>query len=168
VVESQIEQQQPWLFRGGWAVSQVEAPVKAAESADYTINGAATKVLIVDHYHDRRQLMSYVVELCGNDVSVVGYAEGPTDATSGVVRWQANVALIEMQAPTALETIKSLRTEHPNLRIVVCSFFSNAEARRSALEHGADVYLTKPISPRELDPKLRAPLPSQLEETHQG
>jgi CheY-like chemotaxis protein len=126
-----------------------------------------TKVLIIDHYHDRRQLMSHLVELCGNDVSVVGYAEAPTDATSAVVRGEANVALIEMQLPTALETIRSLRADHPNLRIIVCSFYSNAQAKRSALSHGADVYLTKPIGLRDLDPYLRAPRPSRLDGVHQ-
>jgi CheY-like chemotaxis protein len=116
---------------------------------------AVTRVLILDHYHDRRQLMAYVVELCGNDVSVVGFADGATSAVAAVERFGANVALIEMQLPTALATITALRAGHPNLRIVVCSFLNDGQARRIAQAHGADAYLTKPISPRDLDPHLR-------------
>lgn len=111
--------------------------------------------------------MSYVVELCGNDVSVVGYADGPTEATAAVVRGEANVALIEMQLPTALETIKSLRADHPSLRIVVCSFHANTQSQWNALSAGADVYLTKPIGPRDLDAHLKAPPPSRFEDGRQ-
>ncbi len=35
------------------------------------------RVVVIDDRHDRRQLMSYVVEQAGDDVSVVGYADGP-------------------------------------------------------------------------------------------
>jgi DNA-binding NarL/FixJ family response regulator len=118
---------------------------------------AATKVLIIDHHDDRRQLMAYVVGLCGDDVSVVGFADGATSAVSAVDVHAANVALIEMQLPNALETIAALRTEHPNLRIVVCSFLNDGQTRRFARAHGADAYLTKPISTRDLESHLRAP-----------
>ena len=45
--------------------------------------------------------MADVVELCGNDVCVVGFADGAMSAISAIDRFAANVALIEMQLPTA-------------------------------------------------------------------
>ena len=47
--------------------------------------------------------------------------------------------------------------EKPLLRIVVCSFHNEAATRESALARGADIYLTKPISPRDLYRVLRPP-----------
>jgi DNA-binding NarL/FixJ family response regulator len=113
--------------------------------------------LYFDHYHDRRQLVAHVVELCGKDVSVVGFADHATSAVSAVERFAANVALIEMQLPTALDTIRAPSAEHPNHRIVVCSFLNDRQTRQIAQARGADAYLAKPISPGDLDPHLRAP-----------
>jgi CheY-like chemotaxis protein len=149
-------------------VTRLEAPGQPTRVANGQINRAVmTKVLVVDDYYDRRQLMSHVVALCGTDVSVVGYADSPSVACSAVERSGVNVALIEMQLPSALETIRSLRADHPNVRIVVCSFRSTADAKRSALSEGADVYLTKPIGPRDLNPHLRASSPNRLDSSHQ-
>lgn len=102
--------------------------------------------------------MSYVAELCG--VTVVGFAGGPAEAAAAVVRCEANVTLIEMQFPNAVETIRALRADHPSLRIVVCSFDRNPQSKKDALSAGADVYLTKPIGPRDLQPHLKTPPPS--------
>lgn len=121
----------------------------------------ATRVLVIDDRRDRRELMAYVVELCGDDVAVTGYADGPSAAVSAVERLGATVAVIEMRLPTALETIAALRTENPDIPIVVCSFLDDGATRLLALGHGADVFLSKPVSPRDLGAHLRAPRPSE-------
>jgi DNA-binding NarL/FixJ family response regulator len=121
------------------------------------LSSATTRVVVVDDHYDRRRVMAYVVEQCGPDVSVVGYADGSTTAVETVDRLDANVVLLEIQLPTAegLNTISALRHDKPLLRIVVCSFHNDAATRESALARGADVYVTKPISPRDLYPALR-------------
>jgi DNA-binding response OmpR family regulator len=40
--------------------------------------------------------------------------------------------------------------------VIVCSFHASAQTRADAAERGADAYLTKPLSPRELYPVLSA------------
>jgi DNA-binding NarL/FixJ family response regulator len=106
--------------------------------------------------------MSYLVGLAGDDVAVVGYADDPRSAVEAVNRLDGNVALVEIQLPTAqgLDTISALRDDNPNLQIVVCSFHKDAATRDSALARGANAYLSKPISPRDLYPFLR---PAALE-----
>jgi len=122
-----------------------------------TLSSATTRVVVVDDHYDRRRVMAYVVEQCGPDVSVVGYADGSAGAVETVDRLDANVVLLEIQLPTAegLRTISALRHDKPSLRIVVCSFHNDAATRESALSRGADAYVTKPISPRDLYPALR-------------
>jgi CheY-like chemotaxis protein len=57
------------------------------------------RVVVNDDRHERRQLMSYVVEQAGDDVSVVGYADGPASAVEVVGRLNANAAVVEIQLP---------------------------------------------------------------------
>jgi DNA-binding NarL/FixJ family response regulator len=141
----------------------MEAPTMPAVLAEPTISKAAavstadTRVVVIDDHYDRRRVMAYVVEQCGPDISVVGYADGCATAVETVDRLDANVVLLEIQLPTAqgLDTISALRRDKPSLRIVVCSFHNDAVTRESALERGADVYVSKPISPRDLYPALR-------------
>jgi DNA-binding NarL/FixJ family response regulator len=115
-------------------------------------------VVVIDDRHDRRQLMSYVVEQAGDDVSVVGYADGPMSAAEAVDRLRANAVVVEIQLPVdqGLDTISALREGFPALRIVVCSFHQDATMKRTALARGADAYLVKPLSPRDLHQLLRA------------
>jgi DNA-binding NarL/FixJ family response regulator len=110
------------------------------------------RVVVIDDRHDRRQLMSYVVEHAGDDVSVVGCADGPVTAVDAVDRLGANVVVLEIQIPVAqgLDTISALRDDFPALQILVCSFYQDATTKRDALARGADAYLVKPLSPRDL------------------
>jgi two-component system nitrate/nitrite response regulator NarL len=132
----------------------------SATSADLGITASdTTRVVVIDDHYDRRKVMSYVVAHGGQDIAVVGYADGSTGAVEAVERLGANVALLEIQLPTAegLDTISALRHGNPELRIVVCSFHNDLATREAALARGADAYLTKPISPRDLYLVLRPP-----------
>ena len=81
--------------------------------------------------------MSYVIEQAGDDVSVVGYADGPVSAVDAVGRLNANVVVLEIQLPVTqgLDTISALRDDFPALRIVVCSF--HQDASHETVRHGA-------------------------------
>jgi DNA-binding response OmpR family regulator len=115
------------------------------------------RVVVIDGRHDRRQLMTYVLEQAG-DVTVVGYADGPVSAVEAVDRLQANTAILEIQLPVnqGLDTISALRDDFPALTIIVCSFHASAATKRDALDRGADAYLVKPLSLRDLRAVLRS------------
>jgi DNA-binding response OmpR family regulator len=49
-----------------------------------------------------------------------------------------------------LEVCRQIRASHPNLPIVMLTALGEAEDRIAGLEVGADDYVTKPFSPREL------------------
>jgi DNA-binding NarL/FixJ family response regulator len=121
------------------------------------------RVVVIDDRHDRRQLMSYVVEQAGDDVSVVGYADGPASAVEAVGRLNANAVVVEIQLPIpqGLETISALRDDFPELRLLVCSFHHDLATKQAALARGADAYLVKPLSPRDLHRLLRSAAPNR-------
>ncbi len=126
-----------------------EAPDQAAE----------TRIVVVDTHHDRRQLMRYVLELGSRGRASVAFAEGPDSAVGAVERLDADAVLVEVQIPVAhgLETVRRLREAAPELRIVVCSFHTDAPTMATALSLGADAYLKKPLRPTELYHALRKP-----------
>lgn len=108
-------------------------------------------MVVVDGRHDRRQLMTYVLEQAG-DVNVVGYADGPVSAVEAVGRLRANIVVLEILLPVSqgLDTISALRDDFPALAIIVCSFHASTATKRAALDRGADAYLAKPLSVRDL------------------
>jgi DNA-binding NarL/FixJ family response regulator len=120
---------------------------------------ADVRVLLIDDRRDRRQLMGHVVEQGGQHVTVVGYEDSAASAVDAVDRLGATAVVLEMQPPVTpiLDAIGALRHDHPALRIVVCSFHHDPTTKLEALTRGADAYVVKPLSPRDLHPLLRSP-----------
>jgi DNA-binding NarL/FixJ family response regulator len=133
-------------------IAQVAVREIAARLADI-------RVVVVDDKLDRRQLMRQVVEVSADEVAVVGFAESATSAVETVDRLDANAVLIEIQIPVdeGLAVIAALRYGRPTLRIIVCSFHSDGATKKAALAAGADAYVTKPVSSRDLRRLLRTP-----------
>jgi DNA-binding NarL/FixJ family response regulator len=108
-------------------------------------------VVLVDVRPERRGPIVGVIELAtgGGTVAQVGSAD---EAVAAVERYHAVAAVLEVQMPLAdgLAVIATLRSAYPALVIVVCSFHHDAGTQRQAEEAGADAYLVKPVSTREL------------------
>jgi two-component system, chemotaxis family, chemotaxis protein CheY len=132
--------------------STVSAGLGGTTSPDFEV-----RVVVVDGRHDRRQLMSYVLEQAGG-VTVVGYADGPVTAVEAVGRLGATAVVVEIVLPVSqgLDTISALRDDFPNLTIVVCSFHASTTTKQAALERGADAYLAKPPSLQDLRAVLQS------------
>ena len=142
--------------------SAVSADVGVSSSPDFEV-----RVVVVDGRHDRRELMKYVLEQAEN-VVVVGYADGPVSAVEAVDRLRANAVVLELQLPViqALDTISVLRDDYPALAIIACSFHATAVTMQAALDRGADAYLAKPFSVRDLRAALRKALQRTMD--HRG
>lgn len=138
----------------------VSTKTASADPGATPSSGVEVRVVVIDGRHDRRQLMSFVLEQAG-DVTVVGFADGPLSAVEAVGRLGANAAVVELQLPVTqgLDTISALRDDYPALIIIVCSFHADAPTRSVALDRGADAYLVKPLSLRDLRSVLRSALP---------
>jgi DNA-binding NarL/FixJ family response regulator len=115
------------------------------------------RVVLVDVRAERRQLMRHVVESGETGALVVAEADSESAALLVVEQQHADAVVLDIQMPVqqGLETIAALRNRFSRLAIVVCSFHLDSGTRELALAQGADVYLAKPISPRELNRAIR-------------
>ena len=115
-------------------------------------NPARTRVVLIDARPDRRAVMRQVFVHSGVDAAVVGEADGETDAIDLVEKHRAGVVVVELPIPVSLGvgTITALRGRFPELAIVVISFNTDAEVKDQAQAAGADAYLIKPVSAREV------------------
>lgn len=124
-------------------------------SAD--VDAGGVRVVVVDGSAGRRQIVAQIVEQ-DPDAVVVGFADGPVSALEAVARLRADAVVVEIQLPVAqgLDTVSALRDGFPALAIIVCSYHADATTRSAASARGADHYLVKPFSPRDLHASLRS------------
>jgi CheY-like chemotaxis protein len=118
------------------------------------------RVLLVDDRQERRALTRMVVETGPAGTSVVAEASTVSAAVAALDRHNPDVAVVEIgtRAPKGLAVIIALRARHPSLVIVVCSFRADPATQRAAALAGANAYLTKPFSPRDLLSACRTPV----------
>lgn len=111
-----------------------------------------TRVVLVDSRADRRSVMRQVFEHSGVDATVIGEADGETDAVALVEERGADLAVVELPSPVreGLAIVAALRRRFRSLAIVVISFNTDAAVKEKALAEGADAYLVKPVSAREV------------------
>ena len=110
------------------------------------------RVVLVDAKPDRRSVMRQVFEHSGVAATVVAEADTATTAVALVEEHAAQVAVVELPMPAAvgLATVAELRRRLQDLAIVVISFAGDAAIKEAALAGGADAYLVKPVSAREV------------------
>jgi CheY-like chemotaxis protein len=111
-----------------------------------------TKVVLVDERPERRAVMRQMFEHAGIDAAVVAEAGGETDALALITEHGADLAVLDLPATVqhGLDAIVALRRRFPDLAIVVGSFVVDPAIKAQALAGGADAYLVKPVSAREL------------------
>lgn len=126
-------------------------------AAELVTDADHIRVLLVDARPERRSVMRAVLENSSTGAVVVAEADGEADAVVLVDRHRADLAIIDFQPPVAagLGTVGALRRCFPGLVIVVASFDRVPTTRTRALEEGANVYLLKPVSAREVMAAVR-------------
>lgn len=138
-----------------WGTAQIAKPdgERAPEGTEPREPGRkALKAVLVDARSERRALMRRVVDLALGTGTVVAEVGTVDEAVIAVGRHSADAVLLEPPAPVAewLAGIAELRAADPSLVIVVCSFRADLATRFQACDAGADSYLVKPLSAREL------------------
>ena len=119
------------------------------------------RIVLVDPRPERRAVLRTVIEHSDVPATVLGEADNEADAISQVERHAAALVVIDFQPPVqdGLAVVAALRARFPALVILVCSFDSAADIRQRALAEGADAYLLKPVSGREVMAAMRAAPP---------
>jgi len=113
--------------------------------------GPAPRVLVVEDEPDIAALVAYQLTREGYRVETVGRG---TDALAAVNREVPDLVVLDRMLPgmSGDEVLRSLRAEAATrgVPVLVLTAKREQEDRIAGLELGADDYLTKPFSPREL------------------
>lgn len=114
------------------------------------------RVLIADdHPLMRRGLRTLIAT--ESDIELVGEAEDGAEAVAKTAALKPDILVLDMVMPQmdGLQTIKAVRAEHPDVRIMVLSSFGDDERVFPAIEAGALGYLLKDTSPQALLQAIR-------------
>jgi len=133
-----------------------EAPEPAAAAA---AGGAARKRIVLAD--DNADMRDYVRRLLAREHEVVAVGDG-RQALEEVRARRPDLLLSDVMMPEmdGFELLRAVRAD-PALRtlpVLLLSARAGEEARLGGLEEGADDYLTKPFSARELTARVRAQL----------
>jgi len=110
-----------------------------------------TKVLIAD---DHQLFREGLVNLLSSapDVEVIAEAEDGKDATEKAIKLKPDVILIDIGMPNmnGIEATRVLKKDLPDLKIIAVSMHSDRQFVKGILEAGADGYLLKNCTYRQL------------------
>jgi two-component system response regulator RegX3 len=115
-----------------------------------------TRVLVVEDEESYRDALSYMLRREGFDVATA--ATGP-DALAAFERSGADIVLLDLMLPgiSGTEVCRRLR-QVSAVPVIMVSAKDSEVDKVVGLELGADDYITKPYSPRELVARVRAVL----------
>jgi two-component system response regulator RegX3 len=115
-----------------------------------------TRVLVVEDEESYSDALSYMLGKEGFEVAVA--ATGP-DALTEFDRFGADIVLLDLMLPglPGTEVCRQIR-QTSNVPVIMVSAKDDEVDKVVGLELGADDYVTKPYSPRELVARIRAVL----------
>ena len=107
-----------------------------------------TRVLVVDDDLTVRDVVRRYLELAGHQVALAGNGE---DALAWIERHEPDLVVLDLMLPgiDGLEVCRRLRRTSA-VPVVMLTALGEEENRIAGLQLGADDYVTKPFSPREL------------------
>jgi two-component system response regulator ResD len=119
------------------------------DGLDNAYRCAVSRVLVVDDDTTVSEVVTGYLTRAGHDVACVGDGRAALDR---VAAQPPDLVVLDLMIPlvNGLEVCRRIRAEHPAVLVIMLTALSEAEDRISGLEVGADDYVTKPFSPREL------------------
>lgn len=114
-------------------------------------------VLVVDDEPQVREIVATYLERDGYTVRTAG--DG-TDALAQLANRRADLVVLDLMIPgiDGLSVLRKLRESGDEVPVIVLSAKGRESERVAGLELGADDYLAKPASPREVAARVRAVL----------
>ncbi|MBV2132794.1 response regulator transcription factor [Pseudomonas sp. MAP12] len=114
-------------------------------------------LLLID---DDRELTDLLAAWLGQEGFRVQACHDGVSARQALAGQAPDAVVLDVMLPdgSGLELLKQLRSEHPELPVLMLSARGEPLDRILGLELGADDYLAKPCDPRELTARLRAVL----------
>lgn len=117
------------------------------------------RILVVDDEESLLTIISYALESAGFEVATATDAE---QASELVTKFEPNLLILDVMLPgqSGLDLCREVRNK-TDIPIIIVSAKSEEVDKILGLELGADDYVTKPFSPRELVSRVRAQLRRQ-------
>src|SRR5262245_8287561 len=118
------------------------------------------RVLIVEDEHDIAGLIKHTLERSGDaDAEVVSSGD---EALKAVAARPPDLVILDLNLPviSGLDVCRIIRSRSDarHLPIIMLTARTTEDDRVAGLDHGADDYVTKPFSLRELSARVRAVL----------
>jgi two-component system, OmpR family, response regulator RegX3 len=129
---------------------------RAGNSRQLRKDSTLARVLVVEDEEAYSDALSYMLRREGFEVSV---AATGTDALTEFDRTGADIVLLDLMLPemSGTEVCRQLR-QKSNVPVIMITARDSEIDKVVGLEIGADDYVTKPYSPRELVARIRAVL----------
>jgi DNA-binding response OmpR family regulator len=115
---------------------------------------SAQRILVVDDEDSILKVVEYALSQAGYEVHTAGDAEG---AEHALAQFQPDLVILDVMLPgrSGLDIARDLRVSS-DVPIIMLSAKGDEVDRILGLEFGADDYVTKPFSPRELVSRVKA------------
>jgi len=114
-------------------------------------------ILVVDDEHAIRTMLSVALEAAGYNVL---QAENAKQAHGTIIDRRPDLVLLDWMMPgtTGLELLRRLRRDELTAKLPIIMLTAKAaeDSKISGLDAGADDYIPKPFSPRELISRVKA------------
>ena len=115
------------------------------------------RILIVEDDADIRTLIAFHIKAMGAEAIE---AENGQKALSAIGSGGVDLAILDIMLPgiSGIEILRRIRAEGPDreLPVIVASALNSENDIISALEEGADDYITKPFSPKILIARVKS------------
>jgi two-component system, sensor histidine kinase RpfC len=140
---------------------------------DYARRGgpdAPLRILVADDNPTNREVIGRILERSGHAVSLVNDGEQALDA---VERGPHDLVILDRNMPgmggvEALKALRLMMRGRPRLPVIMLSADVTLEAKREAVEAGADAFLSKPIETARLLEEIRSLAPAKAQAARQA
>ncbi len=124
---------------------------------------AAIRVVLADDHELVLEGLRSLLE-SEDDMRVLGVAKNGTGLLEQVARHVPDVVVmdLEMGEPGGVDCLRRLRTEHPGVRVLVLTAYSDGDSMRAALEGGAAGFALKTEPPQQTVASIRQVFHGQL------
>lgn len=121
------------------------------------MSGQSEKILLADDEHDILMLVNFQLQRAGYQVLL---AENGREALEIAQRERPALAILDRMMPEmdGVEVCKRLRQSQPDMYVILLTALGTEDQRVLGLEAGADDYISKPFSGKELVLRVKAML----------
>jgi DNA-binding NarL/FixJ family response regulator len=119
-------------------------------------NTPPTKVAIFDDNQERRESLDYFISMF-LDLQVVGKFENCIEVENNIRDCNPDVVLMDIDMPevSGIEGVKRIKTNFPNVVVLMQTVFEDDEKVFQSIRNGASGYLLKKTSPEKIVEAIR-------------